>query len=301
MIQSYDFDMFSVIPKELQAQFGDMFAEAGLGNAMGEQRALFRDAGAVAALQGASEEIKDCFLTSGFGLNVYDSGAGPGRFPPSDGPARAHVIEQLLNNLERLPSSLNWNGFDIEAFAMAAMNAKPLDTAGAKSFTEMRHEGQPTPRPAAPNPAEQAMGMAPEAPGSSGGSLDSFFSGAPNAATPPPQNAGSMDAFFSGNTGGAAAAAPEADPAPNLDDFFSDTSGSAAHGAPKTPQMTADDIRMTLDTPPPQAKKMGFGPIKMGLMAIGLYIVVSMLGGSEGGQSFIEKFAGGGNMVSVNG
>lgn len=277
MAITYDFDMFSVIPKEVQAKFGGMLAELGMTDKMAEQIALFRDPAAVAALQGASDAVKQCLKDSGFGINIYDSGAGAGRYPASDGPARAVVIERLMENLEKLPDDVDWNGFDIEAFAMAALTAKPLD-APRNAPGEMRTAAK----------AAEPQATAPAS------SMDDFFSGSPKARSAAPQAAApDMDAFFSGSPKAAARAPQEA--APDMDAFFSNTGGGRAMAA-TTPRMTADDIRMSIDTAPP--KKVGIGPVKMVLMALGLFVMVSVLGNGTGAGKLVE-IATGGKMVAI--
>lgn len=278
MAITYDFDMFSVIPKDVQARFGDMLAEIGATEMVKEQRALFRDPAAVAALQGASDEVKQCLRDSGFGINVYDSGAGPGRYPASDGPARAQVIERLMENLENLPEDVDWNGFDIEAFAMAALTAKPLE-APVNAPVGMR---------AAAGPPDPEPGPAPS-------SMDDFFSGSTRGRPQEPRPAQpDMDAFFGGSPTDGAPAPQQ--PGPDMDAFFSNTGGAQAT-ADAAPRMTAEDIRMSVDTAPP--KKVGIGPVKMVLMALGLFVVVSLLGNGTGAGKLVEV-ATGGKMVSVS-
>ena len=263
---TYDFDMFSVLPKGIEPR-------------PGEQRALFRDPAAVAALQGASNEVKSCLWDGGFGFNVHDSGAGPGRYPALDGPARAAVIERLMENLEKLPEGADWNGFDIEAFAMAALTAKPMETAAAASGA----------LPA----AERGVAPTPEAAPAS--AMDDFFSGTPKAAEAAPRApAPNMDDFFSGSPRAAGPAPEQA--APDMDAFFSNTGGGRARADAPPPQMTADDIRLSVDTAPP--KKVGFGPVKMAVMALGLFAVVSLLGNGIGAEKLVEV-ATGGKMVSI--
>ena len=278
MALTYDFDMFSIIPKELQAQYGELFADIGIKEQASQQRALFRDPAAVAALQGASDEVRKCLLDSGFGINVYDSGAGPGRYPAADAPARAQVIERLMENLEKLPPDADWNGFDIEAFAMASLTAKPMLKASHSPIATA------SPTRQQPNPDSLRGGE----------TLDAFFG---NAAGTPPKTAATsgpdLDAFFSST--GASAATQAAPSGPDMDAFFSapPKQGSAA---PVPRPMSAEDIRMTIDTAPP--KKVGLGPVKMGMMALGLFVVVSLLGDGTGMQKMVEV-ATGGKMVTL--
>ena len=46
MALTYDFDMFSIIPTDVQARYGDLIAELGVPETLGTQRAFFRDASA---------------------------------------------------------------------------------------------------------------------------------------------------------------------------------------------------------------------------------------------------------------
>lgn len=278
MAITYDFDMFSIMPKELQAQFGEMFSEIGMTEAVKEQRALFRDPAAVRALQGASEEVRQCLLDSGFGINVYDSGAGPGRFPPSDENARMSILGRLRQNLRRVPPDADWNGFDIRAFMRAAAEARPIDTQ-ARSLAEMR--GKTADRPVQPQTPDSVSNM------------DDFFSGRPaNPQRAAP--AASLDDFFSARPSDTHSQTTSAEPAPNMDAFFANTPSPRPQAAP--PRMTAEDIRMTIDTSPPP--KVGIGPIKMVLMALALFAVVAMLGGGTGGNKLIQ-LATGGELISI--
>lgn len=260
----------------------DMFDQRGNDGGSGGKHARFRDLNAVRFLRGASEEVKNCLLESGFELNVYDSGAGPGYYPASDGPARARVIERLMENLEELPEGADWNGFDIEAFAMAALLAKPLDVSAQAP------KAMPRPRSDVP-PAATAR---PEAPAPS---MDSFFSNQPSSRSTSGQPAApDMDSFFS-NRKISAPPAPES-AGPDMDSFFSNVRNSRASATTPAP-MTADDIRMNIDTAPP--KKVGLGPVKMVLLALGLFAVVTVLGNGTGMDKLVD-LATGGKIVSVD-
>ncbi|NND17104.1 MAG: hypothetical protein HKN98_00860 [Silicimonas sp.] len=274
MALSYDFDMHSVMPTETLAKSGDKLGDSGTPPDMLDQNvALFRDPVTADALRGASEAIRKCFVDSGFGLNVYDSGAGPGRFPASDGPERSRVIERLMTNLEALPDGLDWNSFDIEGFAMSALNAKPLDTS-AQSLRQMRAEAPPDPGPQ-----------------NAAGDVDRFFSNAAPTApkATPASGSGAMDDFFTAAPTGTRAQVAPPEPRPDMDAFFSNTAGAAAT-APVSRTMTAEDIRMTIDTAPP--KKIGLGPVKMMLMAVGLFFAITFLANGDGASKLVEVATG---------
>jgi hypothetical protein len=282
MALTYDFDMFSIIPTDVQARYGDLIAELGVPETLGTQRALFRDASAVEILKGASEAVKTCLMDSGFGLSVYDSGAGCGRYPASDAPARAQVIERLMENLEKLPSDADWNGFDIEAFAMDALTAKPREMAA-----------NPAPLLYPAQVDQQRETSHPQSKGN-GGEMDVFFSAPASTQAKTTEGApADIDSFFSKP---ATAAATQPLPSgPDMDAFFSAPPklGKAA----QTPRaMTAEDIRMTIDSAPP--RKVGIGAAKMGMMALGLFVVVTLLGNGNGAAKLVEV-ATGGKMVTV--
>lgn len=241
MALTYDFDMFSIMPKEIQAQFGDMFKELGVTEKLKEQMALFRDPAAVAALQGASEDVKQCLRDSGFGINVHDSGAGPGRFPPSDGEARMNVLGRLRQNLRQLSPDADWNGFDIRAFMQAAAAARPIDTP-ARSLGEMRQSAE-TPA-LAPMPERKAGAV----------DMDSFFTAKPTDAR----------AYATGPSEG-----------PDLDSFFANSQGTrSAKGAGATDLM--ESVRANYDAPLPRKNK---SVVMMVGLAVGLYILVTAFGG----------------------
>lgn len=140
----YDFDMFSVIPDEVRQEFQGMFNDIGMGAAVGEQVALFRDPALVAALAGADESVKDLFLESGFGFNVYQSGAPDDRYPGHDEDARNSCLRRLANNMaaaENL-SAANWNGFSLDDFLAYVVEAKPIDQIEMQAIATARQMHQ---------------------------------------------------------------------------------------------------------------------------------------------------------------
>ena len=124
MAMRYDFDMVSVTPVGLPDRFGDL-AITGIG---AEKTAMFRDPNTAEALRNADQAIRTFFLESGFGLQDYDSGAPPGRYPISDEDHRIRVIERLTANLGTHDmSTANWGAFDFQAFLAGLDHAQPLD------------------------------------------------------------------------------------------------------------------------------------------------------------------------------
>lgn len=125
----YDFDMFSVVPEEMKQEFDNAFDELGMGGQSKEQVALFRDPALAVALRNADDEVRQVFLNSGFGLNVYDSGAPEGRYLARDEIGRSECVNRLAQNIvhDRSVLSHNWNGFDIEDFLDHVTNARPIE------------------------------------------------------------------------------------------------------------------------------------------------------------------------------
>ncbi len=124
MALRYDFDMVAVTPEGLPDQFGDL-SVTGVG---AEKMAMFRDPQVVAALGRADQAVRTFFLDSGFALQVYDSGAPPGRYPISDEIPRVKVIEKLTANFTTHDlTGADWGGFDFQAFLEVMERAEPLE------------------------------------------------------------------------------------------------------------------------------------------------------------------------------
>lgn len=129
MSLSYDFDMFSVVPDEVQNEFQGFLNDIGMAAAATQQVALFRDPAVVEALRRADDEIRQMFLDSGFGLNVYQSGAPEGRFPARDENARNTCVSRLAQSMGQVESlkDRDWGGFDLLAFLDYFRSAEPTD------------------------------------------------------------------------------------------------------------------------------------------------------------------------------
>lgn len=121
----YDFDMLSVVPKDIQSKYAQLFVRFGMTEQAHEQIALFRDPETARAISGASRQVRDCFVASGFALNSYNSNVEDNEFAEQDRDARARVLASLQENVEDLPGDVDWNGFDIGEFFVAAYGAMP--------------------------------------------------------------------------------------------------------------------------------------------------------------------------------
>jgi len=141
----YDFDMFSIIPDEIQKQFQGLFNDTGVSAKMTEQIALFRDPELVSALQHADEEVKQLFLDSGFGLNVFDSGAPTGRYPSCDEGARNACISRFRQNIAASKELVHfdWGGFQIADFLMYLASAEPIDQIDMQAPTVANQSAPP--------------------------------------------------------------------------------------------------------------------------------------------------------------
>jgi len=133
----YDYDLFSVIPDEIQSQFQGMFNELGVNEMTSHQKGLWRDTDVVEALLGADPVVKEMFTNAGFGINHYFSGAPEGRFFSRDTVAREQIEEAFLDALAeglddgRLDGA-NWNGFVLEDFLEYLELAEPIDEVEAQ-------------------------------------------------------------------------------------------------------------------------------------------------------------------------
>ena len=126
----YDFDMFSIMPDEVRAEFKDMLDEVGMGEVTTKQVAQFRDPATAEALQNADPQVKELFLAAGFGLNTYHSGAPEGRYPGTDEDARNTCLRKLAEGIA-VSEGLNeadWGGFSIDDFMDHLTEARPIDT-----------------------------------------------------------------------------------------------------------------------------------------------------------------------------
>jgi len=128
----YDYDMFSIIPDEVQGQFQEMFNDLGVNDMTSQQKGLWRDTDVVEALLGADQVVKDLFNKSGFGVNHYFSGAPEGRFFARETKARQQIEDAFLAGLsDGLDNGslqgTNWNGFVLEDFLEYIETARPID------------------------------------------------------------------------------------------------------------------------------------------------------------------------------
>lgn len=123
---TYDFDMLAVTPKEFQRKYAGLLARFGLTDQARQQIAMFRDPRAAHALQGASEVVRDVFVTNGFAVNAYVTGIDEGKYRAADAAQRSAVLGRLEAALDALPEDVEWNGFDKDAFLASARAAAPL-------------------------------------------------------------------------------------------------------------------------------------------------------------------------------
>ncbi len=146
MALTYDFDMFAIIPEDVQSEFGDMFNDLGVTGMMGEKMAMFRDPETVAALGRADEAVRTYFTDSGFGMQVYSSGAPAGRYPAADEEARVVVIKKLTANLKTHDlKGANWGGFEFPKFMEALAITAPLDDDALRAPTPGAQQQQTGP------------------------------------------------------------------------------------------------------------------------------------------------------------
>lgn len=132
MALKYDFDIHFLVPKEIteNPEYAEKIALLGINPAMSAKYfAQFRDPNTVEALRGAEKSVQDLFLNSGFGMNVYDSGAGPGRYPAADETYRNDILQKLSAKISDFPlEQASLNGFDFGQFLVSLASAKPVDS-----------------------------------------------------------------------------------------------------------------------------------------------------------------------------
>ena len=141
MALAYDFDIFELIPDSgpTDPKLDGFLADAGFRPRRDAATvALFRDPRTAQALRHAPPGLRNFFLESGFGLNTFESGAPPGRYPASDEAARLALIARLTQNacLHRLPrpddSAEGGDVFRLGEFLSHLDRSEPIDmTQGA--------------------------------------------------------------------------------------------------------------------------------------------------------------------------
>lgn len=127
----YDFDMFFAEAENAQQDLAAQFAKADAHAKATDYVARFRDPALVKALRNAGDDVIDFFLSSGFELDVYDSGAPSGRYPADHEAARTYCIERMTGTFRTLSKNpeRNWNGFDMVAFTQSIVKATPIEIA----------------------------------------------------------------------------------------------------------------------------------------------------------------------------
>lgn len=121
----YDFDMISVTPDEFQSKYATLLSVFRMTEQAAEKLAMFRDPMTTWALSGASDEVRECFVASGFALNCRQSTDRAGHYAAKTENSRSEVLERLRQNVDALPDDVNWNGFDIDVFFAVAHAAAP--------------------------------------------------------------------------------------------------------------------------------------------------------------------------------
>ena len=180
---SYDFDMFSVFSAEVlnNPTVAKGLKDLGMSEMMAANKIpLFRSQATVDALRRAPAPVQEFMKELGFGLNVYDSGAGPNRYLPQDEPFRDKIMAQAtaLMNLPKYRDAMkptgSANDFQLMLFLSSLGAAESLDRAPStapRDFAELRNNapaprqsGQPTQPSHRPNlppahPARQRAKM----------------------------------------------------------------------------------------------------------------------------------------------
>ncbi|MGR3514813.1 MAG: hypothetical protein ACU0GG_18795 [Paracoccaceae bacterium] len=134
---TYDFDLLTTTPKDVQTKYAGLLDHFGMTDQATQSIALFRDPETAQALAGACDAVRACFEASGFAFTSYNDGASDNEYAADDKEARARILSRLQENVEALPGDVMWNGFDIGDFFVAAFGAMPAPRK-RKTFADVR-------------------------------------------------------------------------------------------------------------------------------------------------------------------
>jgi len=145
MSLNYDYDIHKVFPDELgqDPALADMMNSVGINlDSRANYVALFRDPATVEALKQADQATQDFLKASGFGLNVYDSGAPAGMYPPKDEKFHVDVLTRMTENMPKFALKKDdGSPFNIGQFMLHASKMRPATVPG-------EHTGQKATSPA---------------------------------------------------------------------------------------------------------------------------------------------------------
>lgn len=133
MTLRYDFDIFDVVPPELDSDpdLQAFLIRNGLQSRQeAQQIALFRSEDTAEALRKAPAALRNYLVEAGFGLNTYDSGAPSGRYPAKDEDARLALIARLTESASRFDLSdddVHEREFSLADFLTHLVEASPID------------------------------------------------------------------------------------------------------------------------------------------------------------------------------
>lgn len=202
---SYDFDIHWILPQETLAdpEIAKMMGDIGFDtNARSNYVALFRDPKTVEALRGADDKVRSWLESSGFGFNVYDSGAGPGAYPAADEAARIDVIDRLSKTMKAAGlKEANFNGFHLPTFLKAVVEAKPVKAQASPPKSSAKSAPKPAAEPAAAPSLklETTAAAAPAAPqGTASIDIDAAFANPKSGSALPRHDKISMDDLMNG-------------------------------------------------------------------------------------------------------
>ena len=145
----YDFDMFSIVPKDLQP----ISCRQGLPRQMAaQQMALFRDPDTVGALLRADDEVRDMFVSAGFGLRPWRSGAPSGFYRTEDSYGRTRTMMRLSDLLQQARpeiDTVDWAGFEMQALTDCYATARPMTEVEMMAHSQARAREIPPSGPGA--------------------------------------------------------------------------------------------------------------------------------------------------------
>lgn len=277
----YDFDIRWVLSEDSPAGSGVSGAGPGVTPRKGYV-ALFRDARTVEALAGADETLRRWLSASGFGFTVFDSGAGPGRYPARDEEARLDILGRLSANMKSANlKGAALNGFSMPAFLKAIVEAKPVG-APAQAAAPGAEARKPLPKPDIPDGSQGMDTTAPDTSVSAAG------------ATPPMASASGpafdIDAAFANPKLGAPVATADGH-APTVEDLLAGPLHAPVPAAPADGvQAAPEDLtyRRTVMTEAPRKRGMSNLPLLIvGGVVVAFFLFLVM--GDAGGTGIVAR------------
>ncbi len=137
----YDYYSHCAAPEDFRRKYSGLIQRFGIEDQANQHLAFFRDQAVVEALNAASAEVKDCFVSNGFSLTCHDASQQEHSCATDVAKAREMTMAKLKADIAALPNDADWNGFDVDAFFAAAEESpaeKATQVLGAKYADDLK-------------------------------------------------------------------------------------------------------------------------------------------------------------------